>query len=32
VLPHPTYSLNLAPSDNALFDVKCVQRGERYPT
>jgi hypothetical protein len=32
VLPHPTYSLNLAPSDYALFDIRCAQRGERYPT
>jgi hypothetical protein len=32
VLPHPTYLLNLAPSDYALFDIKCAQRGERYPT
>ena len=32
MLPHPTYSLNLAPSDYALFDIRCAQRGERYPT
>jgi len=32
VLPHPNYSLNLAPSDYALFDIRCAQWGERYPT
>jgi len=32
VLPHPTNSLNLAPSDYALFDIRCAQWGERYPT
>lgn len=32
VLPHPTYSVNLAPSDYDLFDIRCAQRNERYPT
>jgi len=32
VLPHPSYSLNLALCDCALFDIRCAQRGERYPT
>jgi hypothetical protein len=31
-LPHPTYSLNLAPSDYTLFDIRRARRGERYPS
>ena len=31
-LPHPTYSVNLAPSDYTVFDIRRAQRGERYPT
>jgi hypothetical protein len=31
-LPHPTYSVNLAPSNYTLFDIRRAQRGERYAT